>query len=506
MTGLHPVLCLRGHGSCDQVLPFARAEGKKWRGKVRRRVRDRQYRLTGQRELFARDGICALFHAENLRVAYFSDRLAEVLSLLKGGCDITDFQRIHDQVSPRFLGWADGGHDVQLPHFWMLLLELLEHDFLREDRPEQTAPAPRRARTNRFTGLMILPSLRCNFRCDYCYHRIIALPEKAASVLSIDKVRRGIDYFLANTSVPGDISRSISVAGGEPMLHYGLVRDTLEYAGEIRRRNPRLAPFVFTMITNASLTDDRWIELINKHGLAIAVSLDGRRPRNDLRRKSPKGSAYLRSTAGIKRLNQAGIKPAILMTVSSHNIDALSEDVTWLFEHFELAAFSFNLDTSFSREYRVPPAEYANGIIRAYDELSYRGLFDSKVIRINGKFQSKRRAGGGCGGVFSHVVLFPDGSVGPCPRLAGDAAQRMDIVEGQELHTSRIFRRWSALDYSLNKTCQRCNYRNICEGWCPYASLRLTGRLSEPNDYGCLYTKRLLEWLIWYEYERALQG
>ena len=503
MTDLHPLLGLRRHGSADQLLPFARAEGKTWRGRVRRRVRDRRYRLTGQRELFARDGICALFHAENLQVAYFSDRLAEVLSLLKGCCDITDFQRIHDRVAPRLLGWADGDHDVQLPHFWMLLRQLLDHGFLREDRPEPPAPAPRRARTNRFTGLMILPSLGCNFRCDYCYHRLAAPPEKAAVVLSADKLRRGIDYFLANTSAPGDISRSISIAGGEPMLHYGLVRDALEYAGDISRRNPRLAPFVFTMITNASLIDDRWIDLIKTHGLAIAVSLDGRRPRNDLRRKSPTGSAYLKSTAGITRLNQAGIKPAILMTVSSHNLDALSEDVAWLFEHFELLAFSFNLDTSFNREFRLSPAEYADGIIRAYDELSYRGLFDSKVIRINGRFQSKSAAAGGCAGVFSNVVLFPDGSVGPCPRLAGDAAQRTDIVEGQDLHASRLFRRWSTLDYALNKTCRRCNYRNICEGWCPYASLRLTGRMSEPNEYGCLYTKRLLEWLVWYDYERA---
>jgi uncharacterized protein len=388
----------------------------------------------------------------------------------------------------------------------MLLLELLGNKFLREDQPDQTTPAQCQESFNRFTSLIILPSLSCNFRCHYCYHRGIPPSERAASVLSIDKVRRGIDYFLANTSVPSNISRSIRFTGGEPMLHYELVKDALEYADDIRRRNPRLKRFKLSMVTNASLVDDKWIALIKKHGLVIAVSLDGRKPRNDLRRKSLKGSAYIGSTTGIKRLNKAGIKPTLFMTVSSHNLGALSEDLAWLFERFELAAFSFNLDTSFLNKYRVPPAEYAQGIIKAYDELSYRGLFDFKVMRMNENFQAKRRVIHGCGGIFSHMVLFPDGSVGPCPRLAGNATQRMDIAEYQELRSSKLFRTWSTFDYSLNKTCQRCNYLNICEGWCPYISLQLTSRMSEPNEYNCLYTRKLLEWLIWYDYEQALKG
>jgi len=80
--------------------------------------------------------------------------------------------------------------------------------------------------------------------------------------------------------------------------------------------------------------------------IAPAVSLDGIQRRNDLRRKSVKGSAYLGSTGGIKRLNEAGIRPTLFLTVSSHNIDTLAEDVIWLYEHFQFAAFSFNLDTS----------------------------------------------------------------------------------------------------------------------------------------------------------------
>jgi uncharacterized protein len=501
-----PILCFSKFSTHDQLLRFARAEGKKWRAKFLRQIKEKQYRLTEQRELFKIDGICALFNAANLRVAWFSDRLSEVLSLLKGYCDITAFQRIHDQVSARFLPKADQEHGVQLPHFWMLLLELLENDFMGEEQAGQTASAQCQARFNRLTSLIVPPSLSCNFRCDYCYHRGIARSRKAQVVLTSDKVRRGIDYFLANTSVPISFSRSIRFTGGEPTLHYELIRDALEYATEIRLRDPRLAPFKFSMVTNAALINDRWTELIKKHGLLVAVSLDGRQPRNDLRRKSVKGSAYLGSTAGIKRLNEAGIQPALFITVSSHNIDTLAEDVTWLFERFQFAAFSFNLDTSFTRKYRVAPADYTLGIIKAYTELSYRGLFDLKVTRVSRRFQSKKSSVSGCGGIFSHMVLFPDGSVGPCPRLAGDATQRMDIVEDQELCSSRLFRRWSKFDYFQNPRCQRCNYRNMCEGWCPYASMQLTGRISEPNEYNCLYTKTILEWLIWLDYARALKG
>jgi len=82
----------------------------------------------------------------------------------------------------------------------------------------------------------------------------------------------------------------------------------------------------------------------------------------------------------------------------------------------------------------------------------------------------------------------------------------MDIVEGRELRSSELFHRWSTFDFFQNPKCRRCNYRNMCEGWCPYASMQLTGRISEPNEYSCLFTKTMLEWLIRFDCAEALKG
>jgi len=70
-------------------------------------------------------------------------------------------------------------------------------------------------------------------------------------------------------------------------------------------------------------------------------------------------------------------------------------------------------------KYRVAPAEYTLGIIKAYTELSHRGLFDLKVTRINRKFQSKKSSVSGCGGIFSHMALFPTAALVPVRALRG---------------------------------------------------------------------------------------
>jgi len=76
MTNLHPILCFDRYSTYDQLLLFARGEGKKWRAKFRRKIKHKHCRLIDQMELFENDGVCALFHPENLRVAYFGDPLS----------------------------------------------------------------------------------------------------------------------------------------------------------------------------------------------------------------------------------------------------------------------------------------------------------------------------------------------------------------------------------------------------------------------------------------------
>ena len=503
MKRVQPLLCFSNYGS-DDLLPFARSVGMQCRESFLRKLGAEQYRLDETVELLRRNGTCALFSGATLEVTYFSEELSDVVPLLKEYCGVGDYQRIHDQLCQRFLGVAADEPSVQLPQFWLLLSALLQLGFLSKADPSPSSQAPPETRVNTCSGLMILPTLTCNYRCDYCYHRNLDPALGLGRVLSSEQARRGIDYFLANTSVPKDVVRSIRVTGGEPTLHYELVSDILDYAAEIRRRDPTLAPFKLTMVTNGALLDERWIALIKAHDLGIAVSLDGRQPRNDLRRKSLTGSAYLRTAAGIRRLVAAGVKPTVIATISSHNIGSIADDIAWIFEELQPDAFSLNLDTSDVAPYRLSPAQFATGIIEAYDELSYRGLFDSKVIKLSQRFRSKRAAITGCGGVFSQIVLFPDGSIGPCPYLTG-TSERMAMEERQALGTSALFERWATYNYALNSTCQRCNYRYICSGWCPAVSLQFIGKLSEPTDHTCLYTKRLIEWLIWYDFEQMLR-
>ena len=128
------------------------------------------------------------------------------------------FQKIHDEIAEEVLPKDELDQDVQLGPYWLLMLELLENGFLQKKessqaRPEQGKdPLP----TNKLTSLVIIPSLACNYSCNYCYYRGIPDSEKAQAPLSIDKVKQGIDYFLNNTPLPKKFGRTIRLGGGEP--------------------------------------------------------------------------------------------------------------------------------------------------------------------------------------------------------------------------------------------------------------------------------------------------
>ena len=508
MNNSQSVLCFSKSSRYRKPQVLDPEQAETLRTKFRKKIKNKRYRLIEKRELFQNQSVCALFHPENLQVLYFSEGLSRILPLFEEDSDFTGFQQIHDEIALEVLSKANVDHGVQLSLYWLLLLKLLENGFLQDKQSRRAISEYRQDQlpTNKLTSLVIIPSLDCNFSCNYCYYRGIPSSEKARATLSIDKIRQGIDYYLANNMLPKKFSRSLRLGGGEPLLFYELFKDTLEYTDEIRRREPDLAPFKIFMVTNASLIDDKWIQLIKKYKIGIGVSLDGKRSRNDIRRKSPKGSAFVKTTKGIEQLNRAGIRPSLVMTVSSHNIDNLSEDVGWLFDHFEFTDYSFNLDISFIEEYRVPPVEYTNAIFKAYDALSYKGLFDSKVAKINADFQAQRLTAGRCGGIFNHMVLFPDGRIGPCPSIVDDKKEGMKINEKQKFYDARLFKKWSAFDYTLNPICQKCNYFKLCEGYCPYSSMQTKGQMAVPNEYDCAYTKKRLEWLIWYDFEQLYEG
>jgi len=87
---------------------------------------------------------------------------------------------------------------------------------------------------------------QCNLNCGYCYI------EKKNATMSLSTAARIIDFIFSNT--PPEEVIDIGFFGGEPLLHFDLIRDITETV----KRNPRFDEYrvVYAMVTNGTIFRD----------------------------------------------------------------------------------------------------------------------------------------------------------------------------------------------------------------------------------------------------------
>ncbi len=138
--------------------------------------------------------------------------------------------------------------------------------------------------TNRFADngltLIIAPTLRCNFACEYCYVDLNANKMSLA-----DRVKLG--KFFEKKLIP-DKPASIVWTGGDPSLAMDVVEDlSLRFHEACARKG---SPYKASLITNGYLLHDEMREHLRKSQVAsLQISLDGSQEFHDASRYLPNG-------------------------------------------------------------------------------------------------------------------------------------------------------------------------------------------------------------------------
>ncbi len=117
----------------------------------------------------------------------------------------------------------------------------------------------------------------CNLRCEYCgYGKLYSnYDAREHKMLSTRAAHRLIDYLVDLWE--GEYNQSfrqnvyISFYGGEPLLNFPFIRDTIEY---IERKACKSRSFSFNMTTNALLLQ-RHIDYLVEKDVKLLISLDG---------------------------------------------------------------------------------------------------------------------------------------------------------------------------------------------------------------------------------------
>lgn len=342
----------------------------------------------------------------------------------------------------------------------------------------------------------------CNLRCRYCFASTGDFGT-GRSLMPVSTAKRAIDFLIEKSG--GRRNLEVDFFGGEPLLNFDTVRETVFYA---RMREKETGKnFRFTITTNAVLLNDEHKKFINEHMGNVVLSLDGRPEVNDRMRFRADG-----------RGTYADVLPKIRDMAESRNQDNYYVRGTFTRANLDFAKDVLHLADLGFKQISVEPVVAAGDtgldlrredlpkLFREYEELAleyverYRkgrgfNFFHFMVDLDHGPCAIKRVKG--CGSGHEYLAVTPEGDLYPCHQFVGMKQFRMgNVSESFDIDTSisDMFRKQNIY---TNPECRKCWAKFFCSGGCAANAWQFSNRLDKPYDIGCELERKRVECALW---------
>lgn len=338
----------------------------------------------------------------------------------------------------------------------------------------------------------------CNLRCKYCFASTGGFGGYR-KLMSFDVAKKAIDRLVELSK--GRRNLEVDFFGGEPMMNFDVVKQTVEYARGIEEKAGK--NFRFTITTNGLLLKDEHIDYINKEMSNVVLSLDGRKEVNDRLRIRVDGSgSYESIVPRFQKLVQSrGNKEYYVRgTYTRYNLD-FDKDVLALYDlGFKQISVEPvvgpETDDYSIRMQDIPAIE--ESYARLMDEMLKRkkaksgqfNFFHFMVDLDNGPCAIKRLKG--CGSGNEYVAVTPDAEIFPCHQFVGDSSFQMGTVEeGITEHEMKMD--FAKANLFHKPTCEQCWAKLFCSGGCNANNHTYAGSMYEPYQLACELEKIRLE-------------
>jgi uncharacterized protein len=331
----------------------------------------------------------------------------------------------------------------------------------------------------------------CNFDCSYCYDYDA---KRFKARLDFERIKEIISFLLTKREKLG-----IVFHGGEPLLRFNLVQETVEYALQQAGSAARVG---FAIQTNGSRFDDQVISFLEEYNFSVGISLDGATEESNALRTVRRGptpleyvKALLDKYPGFVR-NRCGFLAVVSRTSAPH----LPDFALWLQDQ-GISGLSFSFLDLIGRgetlvDERLTPDEAVDLYKRLVSMIRSGEIRDlalkSIIGRIRNLFTFQPRDlchKGPCGAAGEFLVLDAEGGLRSCDCIYNPffvLGGRDSKVPENSQHSARIalVDRHQRLRDS-GPQCSKCSLFGLCGGTCVAKAIAHHGRADTVDPVEC---------------------
>ncbi|MBM6824887.1 thioether cross-link-forming SCIFF peptide maturase [Veillonella magna] len=342
----------------------------------------------------------------------------------------------------------------------------------------------------------------CNLACKYCFASQGDYGGVKRELMSFDVAKRAVDFLIAMSGTRQHCE--IDFFGGEPLLNWDVVKQTVEYVESIQAAHNKI--FKLTLTTNGVLLTQDKIDYVNEHNISLVLSIDGREEVHNRMRPSAGGTDTYKTVAKnlVNAVKQRDGREYYVRGTYTHNNLDFTKDVIAMsdlgFEHLSMEPVVGKEGEYVLRYEDLPILE------KEYEKLADLYLqrqkdgwgekfnfFHFRMDLYRGPCMAKRLRG--CGAGHEYMAIVPNGDIYPCHQFVGrDGYVLGNVFEG--LKNFDIPREFRNTHVFTKPTCAKCWAKFFCSGGCHANNETFGGSIKEPYELGCKLQKKRIECAI----------
>lgn len=326
--------------------------------------------------------------------------------------------------------------------------------------------------------LRLIISNTCNLKCKYCYADEGTYKSNKL-FMETHESKQILDELFKHF----DVIEEISFFGGEPLLNIKVIEFVCKYLNDKFNMGEIIHKPRFSLVTNGTLINDKFIKLVNEYKINITISVDGPKDINDELRidKSGKGK-FDTIKKNVFKLKKDTIEPSLIECTytgkhieKGYNIDNLHDflrkefDVKTIF----INTVDINSNNKFYEELKLSKLQLNllnnKDLENSFNKFLESDVYDSDVLKILTTINNKNKKHSYfyCNAGIEQLSINTNGDIYPCQLFIG--LENNKFYMGNILKDGLINNNYKSVKEILlqntkfkNKKCIKCSEKYNC--------------------------------------------